>query len=905
MIAANRRLAFLAAAMAVYALVFASWLTLRPFGNIGVEAMSDLGMVAPAAVGAGLAFLAAARSAGRVRAAWSFIGAALASWSLAEMTWSTYELFLAQKTPFPSAADVGYLGAVPLMCAGVLLLSSPTRSLARARTVLDAVIIVFAASAIVWHEILLPTYSASDATTLEKVIGGSYPLGDLLLFFGLVIALAHNRRGHAGAVMAVLTAGLALFLVSDLGYAYLGLSGAYSAGSPVDYGWTFGYLLMGYSAALHAEWRPDYATPRDDSRALDAWKQAAPLGVAALMFGQLIFIGSRASLFEDIPSLVLIGIVLAAVLVRQAVVLYDNAGLNRALVAAGETLEAKVRERTQELSRLVSILEATTDLVGTMDVVGGPPYLNRAGRKMLSIGEDEQIGRRSVLDFYPAWAASTIEQRALPSSLENGSWQGETALLTRDGKEIPVSQVILAHRASDGSPQFYSTIARDISERKEFESKLIRLASHDALTDLFNRRRFEEEIGEELARVKRFKSQAAVLFVDLDGFKYLNDSLGHRTGDEVLVQVAQVLRGQLRETDILSRLGSDEFGMLLTQSNAADAESTAARILAAVQDHKMIAHGQVMSVTASAGIAVAPDHGTTVEQLLAHADMAMYQAKEEGNEFRLYSGDSVTEAAFSAQLMWEQRIRQALDEDRFVLFVQPILDLRTGAVQYEALLRMVDEDGQFILPQDFLIVAERTQLIHAIDRWVVRQAIKVIAACEAQGQTLHLEVNLSGRAFADEDLLPLIRQEIKSNGIAASSLIFEITETAAIANINGARQFIEALKSTGCGFALDDFGVGFSSLYYLKHLPVDYLKIDGSFVRNLANDVSDQHLVRSVVELAHGLGKQTIAEFVEDEATLELLRRFGVDYAQGFFVGKPAPIDSTLGVLLSDEAEAA
>ena len=791
------------------------------------------------------------------------------------------------------------------MCAGVVLLSSPERSLARARTALDAVAIVFAASAIVWHAILLPTYSDSEATALEKVIGGSYPLGDLLLFFGLAIALAHNRRERAGAVMAVLTAGLGLFLLSDLGYAYLGLSGAYSAGSPVDLGWTFGYLLMGYSAALHAEWRPDYAVPRDDLRPPAAWRQAVPLGLAALMFGQLILIGSRASLLEDIPSLILVGIVLVAVLARQAVVLYDNAGLNGALVAAGKMLETKVRERTQELSRLVSILEATTDLVGTLDIEGSPLYLNRAGRRMLGIGENEELTGWNVLDLYPAWAGPTIERRALPGALESGSWQGETAVLAQDGKEIPVSQVILAHRASDGSPQFFSTIARDISERKEFESKLVRLASHDALTDLFNRRRFEEEVERELARVKRFKSQAAVLFVDLDRFKYINDSLGHRTGDELLVQVAHALRGQLRETDVLARLGGDEFGVLLAQSSRADAETAAARVVTAVRDYRMIADGQAVSVTTSVGVAVAPKHGTTVEDLLAHADMAMYQAKENGNGFRLYSRDSVTEAAFSAQLMWEQRIRQALEEDRFVLLVQPIQNLRTGDVQYEALLRMVDKDGKLILPQEFLPVAERTDLIHAIDRWAVHQAIKVIAACEARGQAVHLEVNLSGKAFADEGLLPLIRREIKSTGIAASSLIFEITETAAIANISGARQFIEGLKSTGCGFALDDFGVGFSSLYYLKHLPVDYLKIDGSFIRNLPNDVSDQHLVRSMVELAHGLGKQTIAEWVEDEGTLELLRQFGVDYAQGYFLGKPAPIDATLGVLLPDMAKAA
>jgi diguanylate cyclase (GGDEF)-like protein/PAS domain S-box-containing protein len=905
MVATSRRLMLLAAAMAAYALVFASWLALRPFGETAVEAMSDLGMVLPAAAGAGLAFLAAARSTARVRAAWFFIAAALASWSFAEMTWSTYELFLGQETPFPSIADVWYLGAVPLMCAGVVLLSSPDRSLARARTALDAVAMVFAATAIVWHAILLPTYSDSEATALGKVIGGSYPLGDLILFFGLAIALAHNRRERAGVVMAVLTAGLGLFLLSDLGYAYLGLSGAYSAGSPVDLGWTFGYLLMGYSAALHAEWRPDYAVPQDDSRPPTAWRQAIPLGLAAVMFGQLILIGSRASLLEDIPSLVLTGIVLAAVLARQAVVLYDNAGLNRALVAAGEMLEAKVQERTQELARLVSILEATTDLVGTFDLEGSPLYLNRAGRRMLGIGESEELTGWNVLNLYPAWAAPTIEQRALPGALEGGSWQGETAVLSRDGKEIPVSQVILAHRASDGSPQFFSTIARDISERKEFESKLLRLANHDALTDLFNRQRFEEEVEHELARVKRFKTQAAILFIDLDRFKYINDSLGHRTGDDLLVQVAHALRGQLRETDVLARVGGDEFAVLLAQSSRVDAETAADRVVAAVRDHRMIANGQVLSVTTSIGIALAPEHGATAEDLLAHADMAMYQAKESGNGFRLYSTGSVANAAFSAQLIWEQRIRQALDEDRFVLLVQPIQNLRTGAVQYEALLRMVDEDGQLILPQEFLRVAERTQLINAIDRWVVHQAIRVIVACEARRQTVHLEVNLSGKAFADEGLLPLIRREIKSTGIAASSLIFEITETAAIANINGARQFIEGLKSTGCGFALDDFGVGFSSLYYLKHLPVDYLKIDGSFIRNLPNDVSDQHLVRSVVELAHGLGKQTIAEWVEDEPTVELLRQFGVDYAQGFFLGEPAPIDAALGVLLSDDAKAA
>lgn len=900
-----RRLTVLAAAMASYAVVFASWLTLRPYGETAVVAMSDLGMAAAAAAGAGLAFLAAAGSAGRVRAAWSFIGSGLASWSFAEMTWAVYELFLGQETPFPSIADAGYLGAVPLVCGGLVFLASPERSLARARTALDAVALVFAASAVVWHQILLPTYSNSEATTLEKVIVGAYPLGDLLLFFGLAIVLANNRRGRAGAVMAVFGAGLGVFLLSDLAFAYLELDGTYSVGSPVDWGWTFGYLLMGYGAALHAEWKPDYAVQRDDSGPSPAWRQAMPLALVALMFGLLIAIGSHTSLLEDVPSLVMAGIVLAAVLARQAVVLYDNVALSKALADAGDALEVKVQERTQELSRLVSILEATTDLVGTADMQGNPLYLNRAGRRMLGIGDDQDLSGRRVADFYPAWVAALIERRALPAALKNGSWEGETAVLARDGNELPVSQVLLAHRGSDGSPQFLSTIARDISERKEFESKLVRLANHDPLTNLFNRRRFEEEVERELARVKRFKSEAAALFIDLDGFKYVNDSLGHRIGDELLTQVAQALRAQLRETDALARLGGDEFGVLLSQSSRGEAETAAARLVAAVRHHQMVVGGQPVSVTASIGIALAPQHGTTAENLLAHADMALYQAKESHDGFRLYSEDLATDTAFSAHLMWEQRIREALDEDRFVLLAQPIRNLRTGAVQHEVLLRMVDRDGRLIPPQEFLPVAERAQLIHAIDRWVVQQTIKVIAAHAARGQTARLEVNLSGKAFEDEGLLPLIRRELESTAITPSSLIFEITETAAIASISRAREFIEGLKSTGCGFAIDDFGVGFSSLYYLKHLPVDYLKIDGSFIWNLPRDPSDQHLVRSMVELAHALGMQTIAEGVGDEETVELLRQFGVDHGQGFYLGEPAPIDVALAALPSDRARAA
>ena len=282
-----------------------------------------------------------------------------------------------------------------------------------------------------------------------------------------------------------------------------------------------------------------------------------------------------------------------------------------------------------------------------------------------------------------------------------------------------------------------------------------------------------------------------------------------------------------------------------------------------------------------------PGHGDTVETLLAYADLAMYRAKEEGrNRVCIYTPEQKTQ--IESRLIWEKLIREALDQDRFVLFLQPIMDIRQNLIiGHEALLRMISEKGETVTPSSFLDIAERFGLIHDIDRWVVSRAIHLIKKLRQDGKPTYLEVNLSGRSFTDKQLLPLIRNELAETGIDPAALVFEITETAVIENMAAAQLFIAELKSLGCRFALDDFGVGFSSFNYIKHLPVDYLKIDGSFVRNLPHDTVDQHLVKAMVEVARGPGEKTTAEFVENEETLRLLREYGVDYAQGYHVGKP------------------
>lgn len=543
-------------------------------------------------------------------------------------------------------------------------------------------------------------------------------------------------------------------------------------------------------------------------------------------------------------------------------------------------------------ARFTAILEATTDLVCIADVHGYPLYLNKAGRKMLGLGNDEDISNKKITGFHPDWATELVLNEGIPAAVSGNVWTGETAFLNCNGQEIPVSQVILTHKTPEGKVEFLATFARDISDRKRFEAQLAYLANHDPLTNLFNRRHFLEQLEHHLALAQGYNYCGALLFIDLDDFKDINDTLGHQAGDELLQNIAILLQEQVRETDILARLGGDEFAILLPQTTSSGVQLLAQRISKALEHHVVVANGQPVRITASIGATLFPDHGMIADELLARADLAMYKSKESGrNCLSLYMPDRDWRVQVESRNIWKNRIREALEQDLFVLYCQPILDLHTNQTsRYEILLRMVGKEGELITPNTFLPIAESSGLICNIDRWVVRQAIHLIAAYAEVGYDLQLEVNLSGKSLSDNQLLPMIQQEMALTGIKPISLVLEITETAAIADISHARKFISTLKQMGCKFALDDFGMGYSSFSQLKQMPVDYLKIDGSFIKNLSGDLVDRHLVKAIVEVTHGLAKSTIAEFVGDEGTLQLLRHLGVDYAQGYYIGQPRAV---------------
>ena len=485
---------------------------------------------------------------------------------------------------------------------------------------------------------------------------------------------------------------------------------------------------------------------------------------------------------------------------------------------------------------------------------------------------------------------------------ELSTLQVEQRILNAHGEVVWVTLTSSLVRDDEGAPLYRVVQLQDVSERKRFEGQLQYLADHDPLTGLFNRRRFEDELARELATARRYGTGGAVLALDLDNFKYVNDTLGHAAGDELLTCVGELLRGPLRESDTLARIGGDEFALILTHADEATARAVATRMLDSVRERATVTTSKgTRRTSASIGIALFGEvsAGITSEELLVEADIAMYDAKEAGrDQLSVYDANSARHARMEARITWAEQIRRALNEDRFVLHAQPIVPLQgEHPPQYELLLRMIGEDGELIPPGTFLHVAERAGLIGEIDRWGVRRAVRLLAERQRRGDPIQLSVNLSARSISDGDLTTTIRRELAASGVDPRGLIFEVTETAAIVNVDRARHFAQALHELGCEFALDDFGAGFASFYYLKHLTFDYLKIDGEFIQDLAGSRTNQLVVQALVGIASGLGKKTIAEFVTDEETVSMLRGYGVDFAQGFHTGRPGPFEEVVGAV--------
>ncbi|MEK9134473.1 MAG: EAL domain-containing protein, partial [Pseudomonadota bacterium] len=429
-----------------------------------------------------------------------------------------------------------------------------------------------------------------------------------------------------------------------------------------------------------------------------------------------------------------------------------------------------------------------------------------------------------------------------------------------------------------------------INALKQRDEMLRKMAESDPLTGLVNRSYFARALEEEIEHVTRDGAESAVYFIDLDKFKQINDTYGHAAGDKLLIRVAELLKSQVREKDVVSRLGGDEFTVLARNISRDDAMDLANSFNKILREMHITEGEQTFGINCSIGIAMISPGRHTADEMLSHADAACFASKSQGrNCYHMYEerGDSKTEIAMDTG--WFKRIQQAIKEDKFVLVYQPIIDnVDSGKECYEVLLRMPGPNGELVLPSTFLPMAQRFGLMTDIDHWVIVHAMKALADFRAAGREIIFSINLSGQSLEDMSLLQLVKDQMMLNQLPPGCVIFEFTEQSALRHLENAKRLIQGLADTGCRFALDDFGTGFSSFVYLKNLPVDFIKIDGSFVNSMAQNSVDETMVLSIIHIARLFGMKTIAEFVPDEKTVAMLKKSGVDYMQGYFVGVPS-----------------
>lgn len=570
--------------------------------------------------------------------------------------------------------------------------------------------------------------------------------------------------------------------------------------------------------------------------------------------------------------------------------LKDEQGSITHYVATGRDITARVNAE-RERERLAAILESTPDLVAIFEPSGCLRYLNEAGYRILGISAMGDISQHYMRDLFREDCAQQIIDEILMAVEQHGIWNGETILRIAEGKELPVSQIVLAHRSNGKNIEYLSTVVRDISDRKRFEAELQHQATHDRLTNLPNRFFLLDRFASALEYARRHSSYVAVLFLDMDHFKRINDNLGHAAGDSLLQQVAQRLQGCMRANDTVARHGGDEFSIVIGDLDDPENVLGVLRKLHAAIERPVMIDSQEVYVTFSIGIALYPHDGSEIEDLLRHADIAMYQAKSAGpNQYRFYAPNMNVRG--HELLALEADLRRALEQEEFVMHYQPQIELQSNRVTgVEGLIRWQHPTRGLVSPADFIPLLEKSGLIVPVGEWVMREACRAHRKWRELGlNDIRVSINVSAAQFNDVDLLNKVQHALQDGQVPCQALELEITENILMRDPVSAAEVLEAIHALGVRIAIDDFGTGYSSLAYLKRFPLDALKIDQAFVRDITNDASDAAIVEASVSLAHKLDLEVVAEGVESEQQLEFLRAQGCDFVQGYYFGRPVPM---------------
>ncbi|VAW94154.1 diguanylate cyclase/phosphodiesterase (GGDEF & EAL domains) with PAS/PAC sensor(s) [hydrothermal vent metagenome] len=596
----------------------------------------------------------------------------------------------------------------------------------------------------------------------------------------------------------------------------------------------------------------------------------------------------------------------------------DNLFLAR--VSALSRNVQNTKQINQEHKRLNGILSSVGDGVFGINNNNEINFINPTALNILGYADGEHlIGKKPHEVFHTKVSQQGNEKISAKKLYKNITKKTqklalETYFIRFDGNQTQVELTIFPLQI-EGKTEGAVIAFRDISERKLLEEELMWQVNHDPLTKMFNRKYFEDALEEEVRRLKRSNDESALLYIDLDRFKYINDTAGHATGDQLLIELGHMMNQRLRESDLLARIGGDEFAVIMRNIDKNSITEAVEKFQSLLSGYEFSYKGREYKIHASIGVAMINKGSASPGEVLSNSDIACYVAKTNGrDQVHVYDAVQDEKAAMDLDLGWSTRLQNAMEDDNFELHFQPILLLsdihikdlpnkngelwntllKSKAIQspfYEVLIRLPDSNNSIIAPGAFLPTAERFNLMPSIDRWVINDALRQLSILVKSYPNAQISINLSGQTFDNDEIVEDIQQNIEHYKLNPSSIIFEITESSAIYNIESAQRLIKELTWYGCKFALDDFGSGYCSFSHLKNLPVDYIKIDGMFIQELLHDSMDLAIIKSITEISHALGKKTVAEFVENAEVLQKLKECGVDYVQGYYIAPPKALN--------------
>ncbi len=865
--------------------------------------VSNVGLVVLTGLAAGSCLLRASRP-GPARRAWLLLGLGVASWCSGQAVWTLFESVQGREVPFPSFADAGYLLAVPLLTAGLLALPGSSGGLStRVRTVLDGVVVAVSLGMVSWELVLAATLRAGADSPFAAVISLAYPVGDVVCGTVAVVALARARHGTGVRLssLLLLTGGCVAFAIGDSGFAYLTLRDSYYSGHPIDLGWFTGFTLLGLAARVPQETEAVGAERGQSTRVGVVAPYVAV--VAALVAGvaREITVG-RLGPFLAWGTLLLV----LLLVVRQVLALQENATLTRQLEARVADRTAELTARTRELSGqelwFRSLVQNLSDVVAVVDDHGSVTYATPSSLDHFGVAPSQLVGR-GLVDWWGPLDAARLQPLLAELRRQPGVSRVFTGAVRHSaGHLVPVEATVTSLAAEQAVRGFVLNV-RDITERRQLELELSHQAFHDALTGLANRSLFVDRVRHALAVERHAERGLAVLFLDLDGFKAVNDTLGHAAGDRLLKQVADRLEACVRPGDTVARLGGDEFGVLLEELGSGDDGSDVARRIAVALRAPVELDGRDVTVRSSCGIALRRSD-ESADELMRNADLAMYRAKAVGGDAHaLFEPGMHLELVRRLQL--EEDLRHAVERGELEVWYQPTHALAAGDwVGCEALVRWRHPVRGLVPPDVFIGVAEELGLIVELGAFVLHEACRQTAhwrRTRPELAALDIAVNVSSRQLDDPGFLAVVDAALAAAGLPGSALTVELTESVLVEHDEQMQDLLARLKQRGVRLAIDDFGTGYSSLSYLHRFPVDVLKVDRSFVSGVAAGSDEEELARTIVKLGQSLGLVVVAEGIEEDAQLQSLQVMGCDLGQGFLFSRPllpADLEATFDVVV-------